>query len=61
MLQFDIGNRSINLAESVIRIIDEYVATREDAFKRFIDDCERLRLIEAKEPDKAQALAKTQF
>lgn len=43
LLKVAVGRRKYNLAKSVITIIDRYVATKRDAFKRFIETSERLK------------------
>lgn len=41
-----IGDKQLNIAEDVIQIIDEYVCRKQDAFKRFVNQCETLSTIE---------------
>lgn len=38
----------INIASSVIRIIDAYVAAKRDSFQQFLDTCQRLATIEGR-------------
>lgn len=47
LLVINIGRRKYNLAKSIIQIIDRYIETKRDAFKRFIETCENLKVIES--------------
>lgn len=42
----------INIAEDVISIIDMYVETKQDSFKRFIDQCSKLQNINTEDNQK---------
>ena len=46
LLNVAIGRQTYNIAQSVVRIIDTYVAWKRKAFEVFIADCERLRSIQ---------------
>lgn len=54
LLNIRIGHHTCNIASSVIRIIDAYVATKRDAFETFIADCERLQSIQEHNPDEVR-------
>lgn len=45
LLKVKVGKTYFNLASSIIEIIDEYVKTKQDAFKRFVKSCEDLQKI----------------
>lgn len=42
----DVNNKRFNIANAVIRIIDEYISVKQDSFRRFITCCETLQNIE---------------
>ena len=46
LLKVSVGRRKHNIAKVVISIIDEYIETKRNAFKRFIETSERLKDIE---------------
>ena len=54
LLKVPVGRRIYNIATVVIAIIEAYVAAKQDAFKRFISDCERLQRIQADNPAEAR-------
>jgi len=54
LLIVEIGNDRHNLARSIIRIIDAYVAAKKDSFRRFIESCDKIRRLHAEAPDKAR-------
>jgi hypothetical protein len=54
LLKVKVGRSNINLAESIIEIIDEYVKTKQDAFQRFVKSCEELQVIGKTTPAKVQ-------
>lgn len=43
LLKVEIGGKIINIAHSIILIIDEYIKTKQDAFEQFITTCEKLQ------------------
>lgn len=45
LLKITDKRKAINIAESVIAIIDRYIATKQSAFRTFIETCERLQAI----------------
>lgn len=54
LLKVKANNKFFNIAEVVIDIIDNYVATKKNAFEQFIQTSEILKTIEAKEPEKVK-------
>lgn len=54
LLKIMIDNKTINLATSIIEIIDEYIRTKQDAFQRFVKSCEELQRIGTTTPEKVK-------
>ncbi len=54
LLKISINSKYINIAKAVIEIIDEYIQTKQDAFKNFIKSCEQLLKIHNKTPEKVK-------
>lgn len=52
LLKIKVGNKTYNIANAIIEIIDEYIKTKQDAFQRFIKTCEELQGIEKSKPKK---------
>jgi len=50
-LKIKVGGETINIAKDIINIIDAYVAAKQDSFKHFIEQCQRLQEIEDEEPE----------
>lgn len=48
LIVIPINGEKINIAESIIEIIDEYVNTKQDSFKRFINQCTQLQAVSSK-------------
>lgn len=48
-----IDGEEYNIATSIIRIIDEYIEAKQDAFKTFIEACEQISKLQETEQDKA--------
>jgi hypothetical protein len=48
------GKKTINIAKAIIKIIDEYVQTKQDAFQRFVQSCEELQKIGTNTPQKVE-------
>lgn len=46
LLVHDIDGREYNIAESIIRIIDEYVEVKQSAFERFIKSCGQIKSLQ---------------
>jgi hypothetical protein len=55
LLKVTIGNKEFNLSEAIIKIIDEYVTAKQDAFQRFIQMCKDLQYIDNQDNNKAEA------
>ena len=51
LLKVHIHNEQVNIAATVINIIDEYIKAKRDAFEVFIKTCEKLQNIKEKNPD----------
>jgi hypothetical protein len=51
LLKVHVHNGQINIATTVIKIIDEYIKAKRDAFEVFIKTCEKLQSIKEKNPD----------
>ncbi|MDR1984556.1 MAG: restriction endonuclease [Prevotellaceae bacterium] len=54
LLKITIGRKTLNIARTIIKIIDEYVHTKQDAFQRFVKSCEDLQKIGTKTPEKVE-------
>lgn len=50
-IKVQIGKETINIAHSIIEIIDEYAKTKQDSFQKFIDSCNKLQEIGNETPD----------
>ncbi|MDR1896860.1 MAG: restriction endonuclease [Prevotellaceae bacterium] len=55
LLKITIGEKVINIAKVVIKIIDEYARTKQDAFQRFVKSCKELQEIGKTTPQKVEA------
>lgn len=55
LLIVKIGKKKINIAYFVIRIIDEYIKAKKDAFEIFIDTCKKLQDIKEKNPEEIRS------
>jgi hypothetical protein len=55
LLTVGVGEQTINIARSVIRIVDAYVEAKQTAFMTFIEDCEAI--IASRNSDPQQALS----
>jgi hypothetical protein len=53
LLKIQVGQKQFNIAKAIITIINEYIKTKEDSFKRFIEACEAIAEIENSEADGA--------
>ncbi len=51
LMRMRVNGQDINLASAVIQIIDEYVKTKQDSFKTFIESCSRLQEIGIESPE----------
>lgn len=54
LLNIKVGNANFNIATSIIEIINEYTKTKQDAFQRFVKQCEALQVIENTTPEKVE-------
>ncbi len=51
LINIQIGKKKINLASSIIEIIDEYAKTKQDSFQKFINSCNKLQEIGSESPE----------
>jgi hypothetical protein len=51
LLNIKVGKINFNIAKSIIEIINEYTKTKQDAFQRFVKQCEALQDIENTTPE----------
>ncbi|MDR0799190.1 MAG: restriction endonuclease [Dysgonamonadaceae bacterium] len=54
LLKIQVGKKTFNIAETIIKIIDEYVRTKQDAFLHFVKSCEELQKIGTTRPEKVE-------
>jgi hypothetical protein len=54
LLKLKIGRVNINLAKTIIYIIDEYIKTKQDAFLRFVKSCEEMQELNKTTPEKIE-------
>lgn len=54
LVKVKIGKATFNIAKSILEIIDEYVKTKQDAFRRFVRTCEDLQDIGKASPQKVE-------
>ena len=55
LLKISIGGGYVCIAKTIIKIIDAYIATKQNAFNQFIDACEKLKSLESQNEDKIVA------
>ncbi|MDL2212764.1 restriction endonuclease [Bacteroides sp. OttesenSCG-928-E20] len=51
LVVIQIGKKKINIARFILEIIDEYVKTKQNSFRKFIDSCNRLQEIGSETPE----------
>ena len=54
LLNIKVRKGKFNVAACTIKIIEEYIQTKQDAFQRFIKICEELQKIEKSDPEKVK-------
>lgn len=54
LLNIKVGDANFNIATAIIEIINEYTRTKQDAFQRFVKQCEALQDIENTTPKKVE-------
>lgn len=54
LLNIKVGKGNFNIATTIIEIINEYTKTKQDAFQRFVKQCEALQDIENTTPEKVE-------
>ena len=47
LLRITVGRKTHNISRTIIAIIDRYIEAKRDAFRRFIETCERLKRVAA--------------
>ncbi len=52
LLKITVNHHEYNIALAIINIIDKYVATKQDAFRKFIEQCKTLQSIHESDHDK---------
>ncbi len=55
LLKVALGKKQHNIARAVMGIIDKYIQAKRDAFVRFIETCERLKAVVAKDDQEVEA------
>jgi hypothetical protein len=51
LIKIRIGNKTYNIAESIIDIIKEYARTKQTSFERFVKDCNKLKKSATTKPE----------
>ena len=54
LLKIKVGKDSFNIAVSVLEIINQYIATKQDAFERFVKSCQALQDFEKTTPTEVE-------
>jgi len=54
LLKINNGKKNFNIARSIIKIINEYIQTKQDAFQRFVKTCEELQKMTANTSEKVE-------
>ena len=54
LLNIKVGKANFNITTAIIEIINEYTKTKQDAFQRFVRQCEALQDIENATPEKVE-------
>lgn len=54
LLKVRVGKNTINLAKSIVEIIDDYMLAKKESFERFIKDCIKIQKMEKANSIKAQ-------
>lgn len=52
LLVHKIGNKTYNIAQAIVKIIDKYIEAKEDALSSFIETCDNLKVISKTKEDK---------
>jgi len=55
LIELNVNNKTVNLSQAIIEIIDSYVASKRSAFESFIETCERLKDIENENPEEIKS------
>lgn len=53
LLVIEIANKQINLANSILKIIEAYISAKRDAFEQFIDDSLKIQQMSSQQPSEA--------
>ena len=54
LLKIRIEKKKLNIAKSILAIINDYIQTKQDAFQRFVKTCEELQKMTANTPEKVE-------
>ena len=55
LLKIQVGKKNVNIAPTIIEIIDDYVVTKQDAFQRFVNTCEKMQKIGKNSPQEVES------
>ena len=53
LLISEINEREYNIAQSIIKILDEYIEVKQNAFERFINSCKKIKALQEANKDEA--------
>lgn len=59
LLKVKIGKITLNVASTIIEIVEDYMKSKQDAFQRFIQACENLQSIQYAEPETVSSFIET--
>lgn len=59
LLKVEVDHTYLNIAQSVIAIIDEYVKTKQKSFEKFVKDCQQLKAIGKKSQKQVEDFIKS--
>lgn len=51
LLWIDLNNKSYNIAETIIAIINRYIKAKQDSFVRFIEQCKQMQTVDKNEEE----------
>jgi len=54
LLKIKVKKKNLNIAKTIIEIINDYIQTKQDAFQRFVKTCEELQKISSNTPEKVE-------
>ncbi len=56
LLKIEVNKQEFNISKSIVEIIDDYIASKQNALQKFIAVCEELQYIEQEKPEKLKNL-----